>query len=125
MPPTVLALGLDPAAADPAELTGLAPDLVRAFIDTQLQRLGAVGYEVTTCFVDRGATAEAVVSRALQERRFDCVMFGAGLRAPAHLPLFEKLLNLVHAQAPGAKLCFNTTPADTAGAVQRWVSPRA
>jgi hypothetical protein len=123
MPPKVLALGLDPAAADPAELTGLAPELVRSFIDAQLERLGAVGYEVTSCFVDRGATAEAVVSLALQQRRFDCVMFGAGLRAPAHLLLFEKLLNLIHAQAPRAKLCFNTTPADTAEAVQRWVQP--
>jgi hypothetical protein len=46
---------------------------------------------------------------------------GAGLRAPTHLRLFEKLLNLVHGQAPHAKICFNTTPADTAEAVQRWV----
>ena len=45
MPPHVLALGLDPAAADPAELTGHAPERVRSFIDAQLQRLAAVGYE--------------------------------------------------------------------------------
>jgi len=36
------------------------------------------------------------------------------------LLLFEKLINLVHEHAPGAKICFNTTPADTAEAVQRW-----
>ena len=37
------------------------------------------------------------------------------------LPLFEKLLNVVHVLAPGAKICFNSSPADSAEAVQRWV----
>jgi hypothetical protein len=59
--------------------------------------------------------------RALQSRRFDCVMFGAGLRDNERLLLFEKLLNLVHVMAPEAKICFNTTPADSAEAVQRWI----
>jgi hypothetical protein len=31
------------------------------------------------------------------------------------------LLNIVHARAPHAKICFNTTPTDTAEAVQRSV----
>jgi hypothetical protein len=35
--------------------------------------------------------------------------------------LFEKLINVVHQNAPTAKLCFNTKPSDTAEAVQRWV----
>jgi hypothetical protein len=39
------------------------------------------------------------------------------------LPLFEKVLNLVHALAPAARVCFNTTPADTAEAVRRWIEP--
>jgi hypothetical protein len=44
-------------------------------------------------------------------------MIGAGLRAAPQL-LFGKLINLIHAQAPNARICFNTTPADT---VQRWI----
>jgi hypothetical protein len=48
-------------------------------------------------------------------------MIGAGLRAAAQLLLFEKLINVVHTQAPNARICFNTTPADTAETVQRWV----
>jgi hypothetical protein len=48
-------------------------------------------------------------------------MIGAGLRAPEQLLLFENLINVVHTLAPGAKICFNTTPADTVEAVQRWV----
>jgi hypothetical protein len=35
------------------------------------------------------------------------------------LLLFEKIINLIHRLAPQASICFNTTPADTAEAVQR------
>ena len=119
--PSVLALGLDPAFADFTEFPELTPDLIRAFIDSQLERLRGLGYEVVSCLVDLGDTAEAVTAQHLSLRKFDCVMIGAGLRAPPQLLLFEKLINLVHAQAPSAKICFNTTPADTIEAVQRWV----
>ena len=121
MPKSVLALGLDPALADFSQMPGLTPDLVRAFIDAQLERLRGLGYEVDSCLVDLGETAEAVTARHLQSRNYDCVLIGAGLRAPAQLLLFEKLLNLVHTYAPNAKICFNTTPADSAEAVQRWI----
>jgi hypothetical protein len=39
------------------------------------------------------------------------------------LLLFEKIINLVHALAPNAKICFNSNPADSAAAVQRWIAP--
>ena len=117
----VLALGLDPAVVDPAEMGGFAPSAVNAFIDSQLERLRSLGYEVESCLVDQGETAADVTSRMLREGHFDCVAIGAGLRAPKHLLLFEQLLNLVHELAPNARICFNTTPADTAEAVQRWV----
>jgi hypothetical protein len=35
--------------------------------------------------------------------------------------LFEKLINVVHAHAPQAKLCFNQLPSDIGEAVKRWV----
>ena len=118
---SVLALGLDPNVVDAQSVSGLAPDLVRAFIDTQLNRIRACGYDVESCLVDAGDTAESVLTDHLRKRTFDCVMIGAGLRAPERLPLFEKLLNVVHALAPAAKICFNTTPADSVEAVQRWL----
>jgi hypothetical protein len=121
MPKRILALGLDPAFADLSAMPQFTPELIRAFIDSQLARVRALGYEVDDCLVDSGATAVEAVSQRLQTQSFDCVMIGAGLRAPEHLLLFEKLLNLVHARAPGAKICFNTTPVDSAEAVQRWV----
>ena len=117
----ILALGLDPAFADLTSMPGLTPELVRAFIDSQLERIRALGYEVESCLVDSGNTAEAVLQESLGKRKYDCVMIGAGLRAPERLLLFDRLLNLVHTHAPKAKICFNTTPADSAEAVQRWV----
>jgi hypothetical protein len=82
------------------------------------------GYDTVSCLIDLGETAEAVTAAALRTKRFDCVVIGAGLRQPApQLLLFEKIINLVHALAPDAKICFNTNPADTAAAVQRWIRP--
>lgn len=121
MPGKVLALGLDPAFVDAAELQGLSVELVRAFIDSELERVRAAGYEVEACLVDRGATAETILRRSLEVGPFDCVLIGAGLRAERELPLFEKLLNVVHAEAPAAKLCFNSSPGDSIDAVRRWM----
>jgi len=121
MSTNVLALGLDPDFADFSQMPGVTPAQVRSYVDAQLQHIRGLGYFVDSCFVDAGETAEEVTKLHLESRTFDCVLFGSGLRAPAHLLLFEKLVNLVHERAPHAKICFNTNPADSAEAVQRWV----
>ena len=56
----VLALGLDPEFVDPKSMGGLSPALVRAFIDSQVDRIRAAEYEVESCLVDLGETAETV-----------------------------------------------------------------
>ena len=120
----VLAIGLDPVFADLSATPQFTPELVRHYLDAQIARIRTLGYDVVSCLVDRGETAEATVEAALRSRRFDCIVIGAGLREPPeNLLLFEKLLNLVHALAPDARIAFNTTPADTAESVQRWISP--
>lgn len=119
--PVVLALGLDPRFVDPRAMGGYTPEVVRAYIESQLDRIRVLGYEVESCLVDDGDTAERVLAGQLEQRTFDCVLIGAGLRDPQHLRLFERLLNVVHVRAPGAKICFNTSPGDSAEAVQRWV----
>jgi hypothetical protein len=121
---TVLAIGIEPAFADLSAFPQLTPELVRNYIEAQIDRLRDLGFDVVSCLIDLGETAEAVATNALLSRRFDCVVIGAGLREPApRLLLFERIINLVHALAPAAKICFNTTPADTAEAVRRWVAP--
>ena len=85
-------------------------------------RLRSLGYEADLCLTDFGATAERVVEDKLRAKAYDCVLIGAGIRViPSSFMLFEKLINVVHANAPQAKLCFNTKPSDTAEAVLRWV----
>ena len=120
----VLAIGIDPAFVDFSAFPGASPELFRNYFDAQVERLRSLGYDAGSCLIDLGDTAEVVVARALRSKQLDCVVIGAGLRQPPErLHLFETVLNLVHALAPNARICFNTNPADTAEAVQRWVEP--
>jgi hypothetical protein len=119
----VLMLGLDPTLVDYAHLAvKLDEATLRAGLAADEKRLRDLGYDAKWLLVDRGETAEAVVSAALKEKTFDCVLIGAGIRTvPPLFLLFEKLVNLLHEGAPHAKICFNTVPDDTAVSVQRWV----
>jgi hypothetical protein len=119
----VLMIGLEPKVVDYAALPArLDEPTLRAGLAADEQRLRDLGYNANWLLIDRGETAEAVVSAALEEQTFDCVLLGAGIRTvPPLFLLFEKLVNLVHEKAPHAKICFNTRPEDTAESVQRWV----
>ena len=121
---SILAIGLDPAFVDLTEFPNLTPELVRHYIDAQIEPLRTAGFDARSCLIDLGDTAEGVITKALEEQSFDCVVIGAGLREPKpRLLLFEKVINLVHTLAPDAKICFNTNPSDTLEAVRRWFSP--
>ena len=121
----VLAIGLDPAFVDFSSLPQFTPEMFRHYIDSQLGRVRDGGYEVVSCLIDRGNTAEAMITAALTRESFDAVLIGAGLRQPGDvLVLFEKVINLVHRLAPAAAICFNTTPADSLEAVERWLDPK-
>lgn len=125
---SVLVIGLEPSLidfSDPAygAYPGLDAAKVRAALDADEAHLRALGYDARLCLTDFGETAEAVVRARLEERPYDCVLIGAGVRLiPQNTPLFETLINAVHRHAPRAKLCFNTRPDDTAAAVQRWIA---
>jgi hypothetical protein len=121
---TVLAIGIEPAFADFSAFPQLTPELISQFIEAQIEKLRAAGYDAESCLIDLGETAEAVTIAALRSKHPDCVVVGAGLREPAErLLLFEKIVNLVLIHAPHARICFNTTLADTVEAVQRWIKP--
>ena len=74
---TVLAIGIEPSFADFDALPGLTPELVRNYIEAQIERLRALGFDAASCLTDLGDTAEAVVAKALRSNRFDCVVIGA------------------------------------------------
>jgi len=119
----VLMIGLDPKVVDYSHLAvKLDEASLRAGLAADEKRLRDLGYDARWLLVDRAETALNVVSAALKEKTFDCVLIGAGIRTiPPMFPLFEKLVNVVHERAPQAKICFNTVPEDTAVSVQRWV----
>jgi hypothetical protein len=122
---SVLVIGLDPALIDfskPGYRPGMDAAKVLAGLKSSEEELTGLGYSAHMCLTDFGETAEAVVQSRLAEKRFDCIVIGAGVRMnPSNLLLFEKLINVVHQHAPQARICFNTLPSDTAAAVQRWV----
>jgi hypothetical protein len=121
----VLVIGLDPSLIDfsnPGYAPGMNASKVLAGLKSSEEELIGLGYYVKTCLTDFGETAEAAVKNQLKQKRFDCVLIGAGVRVnPSNFLLFEKLVNVVHEHAPQARLCFNTLPSDTAAAVQRWL----
>ena len=124
---SILIIGLEPTLIDFshedfAAFPGLTAAKVLAGLKTEEESLGHLGYEAQTCLIDFGETAEAVVRAQLEQKRFDCVLIGAGVRtARGTFLLFEKLINVAHELAPQAKICFNTKPTDTVDAVQRWL----
>lgn len=122
---SVLLVGLDPDIVDytKSPVPGLTAAKVRAAVEVDRGTLEALGYSVKSLYVDDGKTAEAALADELTANRYDCIMIGAGLRVvPPYFLLFEKLINIVHQNAPvSTKLCFNSNPADTAEAVKRWI----
>jgi hypothetical protein len=122
---TVLVVGLDPTLidfSDPGYPPGMNAEKVFAGMNSSEEELTRLGYTVQTCLTDFGETAEAVVQNQLDQKLWDCVMIGAGVRTnPSNFLLFEKLVNVVHQHAPQAKMCFNRMPADIGETVQRWV----
>jgi len=122
---SVLVVGLDPTLIDfsqPGYPPGMSTTKVLAGIKSSEDELTRLGYSVQTCLTDFGETAETVDQNQLKQKRFDCVLIGAGVRTnPNNFMLFEKLINVVHEHAPQAKLCFNQLPSDIAEAVKRWL----
>ena len=121
----ILVIGLDPTLIDfskPGYAPGMDAAKVLAGLKLSEDELTGLGYSVHMCLTDFGETAEAVLQSKLNQKRFDCVLIGAGVRTnPSNFILFERLINVAHEHAPQAKLCFNTLPSDTAAAVKRWL----
>jgi hypothetical protein len=118
----VLLIGSDPALGNYDAFPDLDAEKVLAAFKTDEERLTSLGYDVKVCWIDHGKTAEAVVKDQISQKQFHCILIGAAVRTlPSRFILFERLINVLHEQAPQAKLCFNTNPSDTAEAVLRWL----
>jgi hypothetical protein len=121
----VLLVGLDPGTvdySDPALPPGMSAEKIHSGVKIALVDMAARGWEAENCFINPDASAVPAVERRLAERRYDCVVIGAGVRLPPNrLGLFETLVNAIHRAAPDAAIAFNTRPEDTGAAAARWI----
>lgn len=118
--PRVLVIGLDPyRVPGPWD-----PQPVADGIEVGRSRFVAHGVGAVFCLVglDGSDDVEAVFTAALRAQTWECVVIGGGLRG--QLELFERVINLVRRNAPGAAIALNSTPADTFEAAARWVDVR-
>src|SRR5690349_9494358 len=77
---SVLVVGILPELVDFTPFPGMTAEKVRTGIAAQIARLGELGYDAHHLFIDLGETAEATFTAKLGERRYDCIIMGAGLR---------------------------------------------
>lgn len=118
--PQVLVIGVDPHKMG----GGFDPAPVAAAIEAGMAKLAEHGVASQACLfgVDGSDNPEVMVTAALKERPWACVVIGVGLRkAEPMLELFERVVNLAREHAPGAAIAFNATIPDFYEAAARWL----
>jgi hypothetical protein len=115
--PQVLVIGLDPyRVPGPWDPTPVAEGIERgraAFVER--------GIDARFCLfgLDGSDDVNTVVTAALRECSWACVVIGGGVRHDG--ALLEQVVNLVHEHAPRARIAFNETPEQTLEAALRWL----
>ena len=118
----VLMVGWHPSVVDYSKYPGLTAEKLEAALKRDEQKLRDEGFDASIGFIFSGETATDQLAGNLRETSYDVVMIGAGVRKDDdHFLVFEKLVNVVHEHAPGARIAFNTGPTDSDVAVRRWV----
>ncbi|ACZ90292.1 hypothetical protein [Streptosporangium roseum] len=119
----ILAIGLHPSAIDYTRHPGLDEATLTARVEQGSAALRAAGLDAVSCLIGTDPDeAERIVRERLSEGPFGVVMIGGGVRmAPEHTLLFERLVNVLVATAPGIRFCFNTSPETTIDAIRRWI----
>jgi hypothetical protein len=121
----VLGIGLDPYTidfdSDFFRGKPLNADVIAGGIKAEAARIRAMGHDFEWLLIDARGGAEAASSAAraaLVARPVDVVVIGGGVRLdPAQTPALEALVNAV--TEAGARVAFNTSPTDTAAAIER------
>ena len=57
----ILAIGLDPSSVDLSANPELTPELVKAFIEAQLERVRVLGYGVVSCLLEGDDRSQEIV----------------------------------------------------------------
>ena len=125
MTKSVLIIGEDPEQIDfdaPGAPEGMTAEKVMAGLNASADRLRAAGHGATLLLTKGADSIEAQTTKALAERQYAVIVIGAGLRTlPPMAEQFERLMNVLHSQAPDAKFAFNNQPDDSDKAAIRWL----
>jgi hypothetical protein len=117
----VLLIGVDTSKFLNGNIPGYDPAEIHKQSVIAKDNLIALGYDAKWCYIDiTSNNASEALTTELLSNQFDCVLVGAGLRKrPDQLHLLESLINIVHQNAVGAKICFNEDVHDTVETVTR------
>ncbi|PZQ47146.1 MAG: hypothetical protein DI556_18180 [Rhodovulum sulfidophilum] len=122
---SVLIVGEDPALIDfdaPDAPKGMSAEKVMAGLNGSVERLEKAGHSADLLLTRDAETVEAQLGAALDARRYDVVVIGAGLRVlPPMTAQFERLINALGRLAPGTPIAFNDQPDDSDVAALRWI----
>ena len=125
MAKSILIIGEDPSQIDfdaPGAPEGMSAAKVMDGLNDSIARLEAMGHVPVLLLTRDAETVEALVTEALAEANFDVIVIGTGLRTLPPMALqFERLMNVLHEQAPATKLAFNSQPGDSDAAALRWL----
>ena len=106
--------------SDPSLPPGFDAAKINAGIAVAVTKIEERGWQGDTSMITPDAAGIVMLEKALQDKAYDCVVIGGGLRLPPKsLLLFEMVVNAIHRAAPSAKIAFNTHPEDTADAGAR------
>ncbi|MGD1978389.1 MAG: hypothetical protein PVJ98_03280 [Akkermansiaceae bacterium] len=118
----IVMIGLKSSAVDFEKWPDLTVEKLEAAFSAIEAELSGAGYDPLWCLIGPGEEDLEIIKRTLREETPDLVMVGAGVRLdPDQFLLFEKVVNVIHEEAPQAKIAFNTDPFDTVQAVDRWL----
>jgi hypothetical protein len=122
---TVLIIGINPATIDftnPELPKGLTKEMVEQGTKATLEKLNSMGYQAEAFLIDTGTTDLSSLANQLKNKNYSGVVIGNGIRGQvSNFILFEKIVNVVHENAPASKIIFNTLPTNTDEAVKRWL----
>lgn len=125
MAKSVLIIGEDPSLinfSSPDAPKGMSAEKIMDGLNGSKARLIAAGHSTAILLTRDADTVEAQVSGALRDTAYDVIVVGAGLRLlPPMAEQFERLMNVLHRDAPQAKLAFNSEPGDSDKAAERWL----
>jgi hypothetical protein len=111
----ILIVGFDPYALQGGDAEEIERGLTLGF-----ERVRKAGYAVEQVLVPLSEAAADLISNAVRGGDWDVVVIGGGIRKPEPLlSFFEAVVNIVHADAPGAKIAFNGDGGSSLEAIER------